>query len=248
MLEGPVENIVSQVPVDLDGFSAALESEGIVVEHNVALASRTYLRTGGTAQLILHPTTVDELALCIARLHSSGQAYKLIGNTSNLLFRDEASYAVLVSTMRLDCIEYDAANGNIVAECGVMMPDLSRVALWNNIEGFEGLEGIPGTIGGGIFMNAGAYGTELKDKLESAIVIRSDGRVQEIDGTELGLTHRASALRRGEFDGIVAKCTFRAEPGDPQEIFHKMEVFHAKRHKYQGHPLLYFATRATMFQ
>lgn len=214
-------------------LGAALEAEGIEVERNVVLAPRTYLRTGGIALLLLHPRTIQELALCINRLHAADQPYKLIGNTSNLLFRDEASYAVLVSTMKLNRITHNADSRTIIAECGVMMPDLSRVALWNEARGFEGLEGIPGTIGGGIFMNAGAYGTELKDNLERALVIRTDGRSEEIDGAELGLTHRASALRRGAFDGIVVRCTFRAEPGDAQRIFHKMEVYHAKRHKYQ---------------
>ncbi|WP_172331813.1 FAD-binding protein [Mangrovicoccus sp. HB161399] len=227
-----LETHIESQPVGTD-VAAALGAAGIALEHNVSLAGRSYLRTGGMAGLIASPKSVGELSAAVSLLAEAGQPFKVIGNTSNLLFRDEAQYSVLVSTLGLDSIVHDPEAATITAECGVMMPELSRVALWNSATGFEGLEGIPGTIGGGIFMNAGAYGTELKDKLLSAVAVRPDGRIEEVDAAELGLTHRASALRRGEFAGIVAQCTFRAEPGDAQKIFHKMETFHAKRHKYQ---------------
>lgn len=224
---------MTEILSDLSALKAGLTEAAIPFETDVALADRTYLRTGGTARVVVHPATGEALAATIRLLAGLGLAYKLIGNTSNLLFRDEASYSVLISVMGLNRIRHDAERGTIEAEAGVMMPELSRVALWNSVKGFEGLEGIPGTIGGGIFMNAGAYGTELKDKLVSARVVRPDGRIEEVTLADLGLTHRGSGLRRGEFLGAVIDCTFRAEKGDAQKIFNKMEVYHAKRHKYQ---------------
>lgn len=226
------EDHISNSPA-LREIEHELNDHQIDIKKDVNLSSFTYLRTGGTASLIIYPRTVDNLSVIIGILSKYGQAYKVIGNTSNLLFRDEANYAVLISTMRMNRIEYDGNTKTITAECGVMMPELSRVALWNSAKGFEGLEGIPGTIGGGIFMNAGAYGTELKDQLIGGLAVRPDGCIEEVTPEELGLTHRASALRRGQFSGIVAQCTFRATQGDAQKIFHEMEVFHAKRHKYQ---------------
>lgn len=210
-----------------------LSARHIPFELDVSLASRTYLRTGGKATIYIKPKTVDEFAGAVAILHETGLPYKVIGNTSNLLFLDDADYSVLISTLDLSEIVYDAEAGVLVADCGAMMPQLSREALWNNVTGFEGLEGIPGTIGGGVFMNAGAYGTELKNNLLSALVVRPDGRLEKVEAAELGLTHRASALRRGEFSGFVAQCTFAATLGDPSVIFSRMEVVHAKRHKYQ---------------
>lgn len=213
--------------------TAHLEASGIAYRRDVRLSECTYLRTGGTARLMIEPGSVEELAEAIRILGALGLPYKVTGNTSNLLFRDEATYSALVSTRELTRIRYDAEAGQIVADCGVIMPELSRLALRSDVRGFEGLEGIPGTIGGGVFMNAGAYGTELKDTLVSADVIEPDGRMRTVSPEELGLTHRASALRRGQFQGVIAGCTFRALPGDPRKIFGEMEVFHAKRHRYQ---------------
>lgn len=218
---------------ELEAVVNDLVRSEIALDRDVALSEYTYLRTGGVARVVVNPTSVAQLAKTIEILDGHGLRYKVIGGTSNLLFRDEATYSILVSTVRVNKISFHSSAGVIVADCGVMMPDLSRVALWNSVVGFEGLEGIPGTIGGGIFMNAGAYGTELKDRLLSAVAIRPGGKVEEVDAPELGLTHRASALRRGMFSGIVATCTFRAEKGDAQKIYSKMENFHAKRHKYQ---------------
>jgi UDP-N-acetylmuramate dehydrogenase len=217
----------------VSALEVSVRAEGIPVAQNVGLSKLTYLRTGGVAKCLISPQSIEQLGRVIAILYERGLPYKVIGNTSNLLFLDDAEYQVLVSTIDVNEISCDTGTGTLVAECGAMMPDLSRVALWNSIEGFEGLEGIPGTIGGGVFMNAGAYGTELKDRMESAVAIRPDGTIETIDASDLGLTHRASALRRGEFSGIVASCTFKSLKGDPAQIFSKMEKFHAKRHKYQ---------------
>jgi UDP-N-acetylmuramate dehydrogenase len=218
---------------DAAGVYSALISEGIPVKFDVLLSQITYLRTGGLAKCIVSPQSVEQLGRAISILHDGILPYKVIGNTSNLLFLDDANYEVLVSTLEVNKISVDTVSSTITAECGAMMPDLSRVALWNRISGFEGLEGIPGTIGGGVFMNAGAYGTELKDKLRSAVVIRSTGKIETVEASELGLSHRASALRRGEFVDTVASCAFEISPGDEAKIFSKMEKFHAKRHKYQ---------------
>ena len=218
---------------ELEVLCSACAENGIKYVTDVNLSELTYLRTGGNANLIIYPNSVEKFAATVAFLAKYKCRYKVIGNTSNLLFLDDSSYSILISTIALNQIKYCSTDGTITAEAGAMMPDLSRVALRAGVTGFEGLEGIPGTIGGGVFMNAGAYGTELKDELIGAIAVRLDGRILEIDKEELGLTHRASALRRGDFQGFVASCTFQARRGDPSCIFSKMEVFHAKRHKYQ---------------
>ncbi|MBB4122704.1 FAD-binding protein [Martelella radicis] len=220
-----------------DGIAAEVVSHctdlGIAFDQDVDLSRMTYLRTGGRAQLIAKPSTAEQAAGLLAFLTSHGIAYKIIGNTSNLLFLDQVDYPVLVSSTNMADLSVDSATGKIVAEGGVMVPDLSRAALFHGLTGFEAFEGIPGTLGGGLFMNAGAYGDELKDHLVGAQLAMPDGTLRFFTLAELQLTHRSSVLRREASGAFVCDVTFELPHGDAQKIFGKMEVYHAKRHKYQ---------------
>ncbi|MCK0195605.1 FAD-binding protein [Ancylobacter sp. 6x-1] len=206
---------------------------GIEVQRSVDLADFTYLRAGGTAHVVVFPNTPAQVASVQGFLHQSNLQSKVIGNTSNLLFLDDETYSVLLCTTKMNKIVYDAANGVIAADGGAMMPDLARVALWNAVAGFEGLEGIPGTIGGGIFMNAGAYGFELKDPFLRAEMVHPDGTMRMYEAAEFKLSHRSSILRKESKGSIVVRAYFRAEKGDAEKIYRRMELYHSKRHKYQ---------------
>lgn len=211
----------------------ALTAAGISFDRGVSLADVTYMRTGGIAETIIYPEAPEELARSLKILKDLSVPYKVVGATSNLLFLDDASYRCLVSTVRLNKMRFDAENSQLIAEAGVMLPDLSRLALWNAVTGLEGLEGIPGTVGGAIFMNAGAYGDEIKDTLVAVDVAYADGTIQRREASALGLSHRSSGFRRGDLEGVVCCCYFVGSKGLEQSIIRKMELFHAKRHKYQ---------------
>ena len=212
---------------------AQLRSSGIPFETDVDLSAHTYLRTGGLAKVIAFPRKTDDVVALFGMLSEAGLPYKVIGNTSNLLFKDDEDYTFLISVMKMDAISYDAATGVFTAQSGVMMPELSRHALSHDITGFEGLEGIPGTVGGGLFMNAGAYGYELKDVLTSAEVVHPDGTVETLSTAQFALAHRTSILRKERAGSIVTTLYFKGKPGKAARIFSKMEVYHSKRHKYQ---------------
>lgn len=216
-----------------DILHKALSSAEIPFDRKVSLADITYMRTGGVAGTIIYPETSEELARSLKILADLSFPYKVVGATSNLLFLDDTSYRCLVSTVRLNKMRFDAENGQIVAEAGVMLPDLSRLALWNLVSGLEGLEGIPGTVGGAIFMNAGAYGDEIKDTLVAVDIAYEDGTIQRREASAIGLSHRSSGFRRGDLEGVVCCCYFVGKRGQEQSIVRKMELFHAKRHKYQ---------------
>lgn len=224
------------IPKDADPLSGSfpdfLRSSDIEHELNVELAVFTYMKTGGRAGVVVYPKTPAELHAVIKYLIDSRLAYKVVGNTSNLLFKDEEDYSVLVCTVKLTRLDYLEDEGLLVAECGVTIPDLSRRALLESVKGFEGFEGIPGTLGGGIFMNAGAYGYELKDVCTKADIIDADGEVRTVPVAELGLAHRTSRMRSAPNGWIVTRLYFRAVKGDAAKIYGKMEVYHAKRHKY----------------
>jgi len=210
-----------------------LKTENIEYTTNINLSDITYLKTGGIAKLIIYPNTTDQVVSLIQGLKINGVGYKVIGATSNLMFLDDTSYSCLISTSKLTRMELNLEKKEIEGGSGVMMSDLSRFALINSIKGFEGLEGIPGTIGGAVFMNAGAYGYEIKDVLNSIEMVDTDGVLQIIKAKDLGLHYRNSYLREGKINGIVTKCFFNVDLGNQYDIERKMELFHSKRHKYQ---------------
>lgn len=217
----------------IDRAIGVIAGRGIAVSRDLDLSGFTYLRTGGTAAALIQPGTVDELCEVLTTLRSAGVPVKVIGATSNILFLDDARYGVLVSTIPLDAIRHDPGEGVIIADAGAMLPDLARFALHNSIGGFAGLEGIPGTLGGAVFMNAGAYGYEIKDTLLAVDALLPSGEVRRLAASELALGHRSSAIRQGTLEAVILRCFFRAAAGDPVAIEAEMEVFHAKRHKYQ---------------
>ncbi|MBR0564508.1 FAD-binding protein [Azoarcus sp. L1K30] len=213
-------------------FLERIERFGIAYSRDVSLSQFSYMRTGGVADVVLFPADRTQLSECLKAISEFDLSFKVIGNTSNLLFLDGARYGCLLSTSRLVSIGIED-EGTIVAEAGVMMPDLSRFALQHSLTGMEGLEGIPGTVGGGIFMNAGAYGSEIRDTLVEVEAVDSQGNFRKYSLDEVGLTHRSSIFRKERADEFVFSCRFFLAKGDERRIFSRMELFHAKRHRYQ---------------
>lgn len=217
---------------NFESLAAALASAEIDFKENVELSTFSYMRTGGKAAIVIFPNTKEKLALSLKLVSTNQIPFKLIGNTSNLLFLDNTRYSCLIVTTALNSIHMES-NNIIFAEAGVMVPDLARFALFNSLTGMEGLEGIPGTLGGGIFMNAGAYGSEIRDCLDSVDTVNAQGEFKTYSAKDIGLTHRSSILRKQQSDTFVYACRFKLQKGNEKSIYSKMEVFHAKRHRYQ---------------
>lgn len=212
---------------------AFLLSNGIRMEQNVPLSKHSYFKTGGIAKLIAFPRHSSELSGIIRVAHQLELKYKVIGATSNIMFLDNQNYSFLICTTELSEIYFDSEKQCIICDAGVMLGDLSRHALLHAIQGFEGLEGIPGTVGAGVVMNAGAYGCEVEDVLASIMIVSENGVIEELQASDLAFGYRTSVLKTGEVSGVVSKCIFKAVKGDAAKIYRKMELFHSKRHKYQ---------------
>lgn len=208
------------------------EKDNIQFSTDINLKEITYLKTGGTVHLIVYPKNSNELVSVLAKLDKHKITFKVIGATSNLLFLDNVVYTCLVSTKQMCEMYYNKESGELICGSGVMLPDFTRFALYNSISGFEGLEGIPGTMGGAVFMNAGAYGYAIKDFLKAVDVV-TDGEVVQYTIRQLQLTHRNSIFRTGETKGVIVRCYFNATKGENNLISSNMELFHSKRHKYQ---------------
>ncbi len=219
--------------VDVSEFKSLLLKAHLNFEENVNLSKITYLRTGGTANYIIFPRTNDEVCEAIKIMNRLSIKFKVVGATSNLLFLDDKVYSCLLSTDRLKGMLVNQRTGLIEAGSGDMLPELSRFALLHSSTGFEGLEGIPGTVGGAVFMNAGAYGYEIKNVLEFVEIVDFEGNLKKLDKVDLKLGRRISSLRKGEVTGVIVRCYFKFQKEDPSKIAYRMENYHAKRHKYQ---------------
>ena len=213
-------------------LSSSLAKVNIHYQDNLDLSRFSYMRTGGRARIAIFPKTKEELSLSLLKATENSVPFKVAGNTSNLLFLDNTDYSCLIFTSQLDRMTLEAP-GQIFAETGVMVPDLARFALRHHLTGMEGLEGIPGTLGGAIFMNAGAYGSEIKDCLTSVETVTPKGEFRTFSAKDIQLTHRSSILRREQSPLFVYACRFSLKPGDERAIFGRMETYHAKRHRYQ---------------
>lgn len=210
-----------------------LELESIPFMRNLRLSEFTYFKTGGVLSLLIQPTNILQLQSVISFMASSRLSYKVIGETSNLMFLDDVDYSCCITTRKLTHIHYSKEHGTLIAECGAMLPELARFALYKLIEGFSGLEGIPGTIGGAVFMNAGAYDCSIDEVLSKVEVLNPDGSIEELPVEQLGLKYRNSIFKMREHPGIIARAHFKVRYGNQQSIYQNMELFHAKRHKYQ---------------
>jgi UDP-N-acetylmuramate dehydrogenase len=198
---------------------------------DVDLSEFSYMKTGGKLLLLIEPASTEEVAKCLAYFKLHDIKHKVIGATSNLLFLDNTNYSCFLTTSSLKELRL-VGDSQFIAGSGHMLPDVSRYALYNSITGFEGLEGIPGTIGGAVFMNAGAYGYEIKNVLEFVEIVDLDGNVKVYNTNDLKLTKRNSALRNGTVKGVVTKCGFKGKKRERQMIEQEMEIYHSKRHKY----------------
>lgn len=217
----------------IEQIACRLKNAVIDFDRDVPLASITWMQTGGYAGLVAYPDNVKKFKLVLDVCIDLHLPTRVIGATSNILFLDDCVCTVLVSTIRLTCLE--VGQTEFIAEAGVMLGNLSRLALRNSITGYEGFEGIPGTVGGAIFMNAGAYGSEISKVLVEVLVYKvSVGEIHTIRCEDMGFGFRRSKLMEDR-DLVVLSAVFKMQQGSKSVIYSKMELYHAKRHRYNDY-------------
>jgi UDP-N-acetylmuramate dehydrogenase len=185
---------------------------------------------GGRARVFVLPFDKDSL-IDTVRFASKYGRYAVIGNASNLLFDDCGFDGTVISTVKIKGI-LPNRHGSFYAECGVMLPSLCAFAQKNGYEGFEGLCSIPATVGGAIFQNASAYGTQISDKLVSyEVYIPSQNRLCLKDADSCEFSYRKGPIKSS--DEIVIGAYFRAEMGNIVQIKAKMDKNKALRRALQ---------------
>ena len=194
------------------------------IDENVALGRLTTVGIGGPAKRFARPQTLVELEEAVAWAVGEGLAVVTIGLGSNLLIADEGVDA-LALRLEGDLASAVTGDGLLVAGGGATNAVCLHRARAAGLGGFEFACAIPGTVGGGVQMNAGAYGSDWAAILERALVVSAEGSGWRT-GDELGLEYRRSALQRDE---VVAKAEFRLEPKPPEEIKATVADLQARR-------------------
>lgn len=169
--------------------------KNIRYKKNISLSEYSYFRTGGNVKLIVMPTTIEGLTDVINFLNNGDYSYKVVGATSNILFLDDESYNIIISTRGYNEININHEQRLTTVSAGLMIPKFSKKLSSLGYTGFEGLLGIPGTIGGAIYMNAGAYGDSISDLLVSVTIVEPDGVIKLIDRNEIDFSFRKSSLQ-----------------------------------------------------
>lgn len=204
------------------------------------LKDYTSFKIGGKADLMVFPDSAEKLLEIVKKAKCDGVPVFVLGKGSNLLVSDSGINAVVINTSKLDGIEL-IDETTIKCQSGISLSRLCRFALDNSLTGLEFAFGIPGTAGGAAYMNAGAYGGEMKDVLVSCEHLNSDGSLSSFSGDELGLSYRHSAY--SDSDLIITSLTLKLEKGDREEIKSKMDELIGKRKDKQ--PLEYPSAGST---
>ena len=213
---------------------------GCEYSDGVMLSAHTSFKIGGKADLFVMPDTTEKLAAVISACKKDELKVLVLGKGSNLLVSDDGFKGVVISTCALDKLEL-IDETTIYCQSGVTLSKLCRFALDNSLTGLEFAYGIPGSAGGAAYMNAGAYGGEMKDVLYKCDHISSDGKSGSYEGKELDLSYRHSVYSKS--DKTVTALYLKLQKGDKEAIKAKMDELMGKRRDKQ--PLEYPSAGST---
>ena len=181
------------------------------LEKDISIKKLTTYKVGGVASVLIYPKNERKLVLLLKLIKQYNLSYKIIGNGSNLIFSDKAYEGVLIKLTELDQIEI--FENKIRVGAGYSLMKLSRVALKHSLTGLEFAAGIPATVGGAIFMNAGAYKSDMGYIVQSIRVLTPDFKIIELENRELNFHYRTSFLKTHR-DYICLEALIKLKRGD----------------------------------
>lgn len=218
-----------------------VKNEGISYIENEPMALHTTFKIGGPARLAVFPKNENEISDVIKKCKEEKVRYMVVGNGSNLLVADEGIDAVVILLGKEFGEVKLIDDTTIFAEAGAPLMKVCRFALENGLSGLEFAYGIPGSCGGGAFMNAGAYGGELGDVMFRCDHIDQDGNKGFLEGDDLKLAYRHSAYY--ENGCVITGAYFKMQKADKEEIKAKMDDYMSRRRDKQ--PLEYPSAGST---
>ena len=215
-----METLISKLKEQID-------EENII--RDADMAEHTTFKAGGKADLLVVPQSYDELKFALQQTAASGKDYYILGNGSNILVKDGGYRGVIIKTMyALQGISVDYDDAEMIVQSGVLLSTAARTAAQNMLGGMEFASGIPGSVGGAAYMNAGAYDGEMKDIITNVRLISRDGsRDYTLSVDEMEYGYRYSALY--ETGDIVVSIMLKLRQEDPHKVFEKMDELNGRR-------------------
>lgn len=209
------------------------------VRINEPMKAHTSFKVGGPADWFVMPETKEELFAVLDICRRADLPWYMLGNGSNLLISDSGLRGVVISTKKFDRLE--SCDTTLRVGAGVLLSRAAAAALKAGLTGLEFAAGIPGTVGGAVVMNAGAYGSEMKDVLKQVTVLDREGRVLTLSPEELKMGYRTSRIPGAGY--LVLEAEFLLNKGDKDAIKERMDELAAKRREKQ--PLEYPSAGST---
>ena len=206
----------------------ALQRSGCDFSENEPLGKYTSFKIGGPAPLVLRPHTTEQLLSALSTLKQYEMPHYLLGNGSNVLIADEGVTRPVILLSQGEFCEIAVCGERITAGAGALLIAVCRRALQEALAGLAFAYGIPGSVGGAVFMNAGAYGGELSQILESVRFVDEAGQIRTELAEQLHLSYRHSIFTENP-NAIILSAVFRLEKGDKDAIRAQMEELMARR-------------------
>ncbi len=224
----------------MDNLSVKNILKGILIDdlifENEPMGKHTTFRTGGTANFFVTPRTEEEIVCLMKELKDIPHMF--MGNGSNLLFLDSGYQGVVVQ-IGSKFSEIRVEGNNIIAQSGALLSKIANVALEHGLGGMEFASGIPGSLGGAVVMNAGAYGREMKDVVTSSTCVDDSGTILEIDNHEFSYRHSFFSNK----NLLVLNTVMSLQPKDRDAI--KAEMIELNRRRKEKQPLEYPSAGST---
>lgn len=221
----------------MDGYMRELADNvpGLKIIQGEPMSAHTTFRIGGPADLLCGPETIEQMIMTVRFALEKGLPFQIIGKGSNLLVRDGGIRGLVIETVSLTRIT-ELDNNVIEAECGVTLNSLAIFALEKSLAGMEFAFGIPGTVGGAVYMNAGAYGGEMKNCVVETDYMTARGDIRTLRGDEHLFGYRRSFFTANP-GSVVLRTRIRLTEGDKDKIRERMQEL--KRRRVESQPLQY---------
>ena len=210
------------------------------VRQDEPMKAHTTFRTGGCARYLAEPQSAEQLKSVMEACREGGMPYYIVGNGSNLLVSDDGYEGVIIHLFK-NMSKVQTEGNCLIVQAGVLLSKAANIARREGLTGMEFASGIPGTIGGALVMNAGAYGGEMKDIVRSVKVLTADGAICEYTNEEMQFGYRRSRIAAE--GSVVLEAVLELAKGDPEQIQARMDEL--KEQRISKQPLEYGSAGST---
>lgn len=219
-------------------LKAFLVKNNIDYQENISLKKKTWIKQGGFCSFWITPFSTEELKLLGSYLYKNKLGFEVVGQTSNLYFKNSYNPLIIISTLKVIDYYYIGDNDEIVCGCGMNVSKLARMSVQQGYLGFYGLVGLPGTIGGAIYNNSSCFDCNLSSMLISVNYLSSIDGLVTLSKDELGFNHRSSILKQREKEGIILSVKLKIDKtSDKESEIKKSDYVQQKRKLTQEGPL-----------